>query len=382
MRKYVGIVGSGMVGRDPFDTKCWSGSSRNLFMTLQKHGALHRAFGVEAPKLSRALKILKNCHPDKNTWRTCFNLDPGYYDLLTKEIRKSLCADDYSQILLQIGGHYDSPEACNGKIPCFSYHDGNISGMMKSPYFNKALLPQAKKAFEYEKHVYAKLDRIFVMSEYWRNSFINDFGVDENKVINVGFGVNIDIPAAYIKDFSRKEILFIGIDFSRKGGDILVEAFSKLRTKHKDAILHIVGPHSPPSVLNEFPSDGIIFHGFLSKADPSEADKLSQLLQQSTISVLPSLYEPFGNSVLESMINQMPAVVSNNWSFTDFVIPGKTGELITTGNVDELSEAIDYYLSDANIRAQHGANARESIINKYTWDHVACNLSVHLGNKQ
>src|SRR5690242_19650850 len=136
MKKIIAIVGSGMVGRDPFDPQCWSRSGYNLITKLQSMHLLERAFGVEVPHPLRGLLMLKNFHPDRPTWVQRFNLEPLYYEALTREIKRGLQASDFNpgNVLLQIGGHYNSARASGGKIPAFSYHDGNISGMMKSPY--------------------------------------------------------------------------------------------------------------------------------------------------------------------------------------------------------------------------------------------------------
>ncbi len=53
MKKLVGVIGSGGIGRSPFDPKSWSGSSCFFFTQLQSQGLLHRAFGVEVSTLRR-----------------------------------------------------------------------------------------------------------------------------------------------------------------------------------------------------------------------------------------------------------------------------------------------------------------------------------------
>ena len=85
-KKIVGVVGSGMVGRDPFDPRCWSRSGYNLFTRLRGAGRLRRAFGVEVPHPLRGLVMARNFRPDRRLWAQRFNLDPLYYRLLTGRI--------------------------------------------------------------------------------------------------------------------------------------------------------------------------------------------------------------------------------------------------------------------------------------------------------
>ena len=380
MKQIIGIVGSGMVGRDPFDPRCWSRSGYNLFTTLRDQGRLRRAFGVEVPHPLRALVMARDFHPERRLWAQRFNLDPLYYRLLTDRIRAGLRPEDFNpaNVLLQIGGHYNSRAASGGRIPAFSYHDGNIAGMMKSPYFPKENLARAGRAFDYEKGVYRDMAKIFVMSEYWKRSFIEDFGVEPARVVNVRVGVNVEIPPPSAKDYARKNVVFIGIDFSRKGGEHLVAAFKNISAKHPDARLHIVGPKSIPGVLNESGLRGVEFHGHLSRENPAERERLLKILREGTLFVLPSLYEPFGIAALEAMLYCMPVIATNDWSFPDFVTPDTGLLLDDPSDHDEFAGKLDAFLSDPDRSARAGRVGRALVEKKYVWGGVAERLAVEM----
>jgi alpha-maltose-1-phosphate synthase len=376
MKKIIGVVGSGMVGRDPFDPRCWSRSGYNLFTTLRERGHLRRAFGVEVPHPLRGLLMALDFHPERALWAQRFNLDPRYYGLLTGRIRRGLRADDFDpeNALLQIGGHYNACEASGGRIPAYSYHDGNIAGMMKSPFFPAANLPYARKAFEYEKRVYRDMTKIFVMSEYWKRSFIEDFGVEAGRVVKIGFGVNVGVPASAEKDYSKKNVVFIGIDFSRKGGEHLVAAFRRVVEKHPDARLHIVGPREIPDALKDPGLRNVEFHGLLSRENPDELARLLGLLRDGTLFVLPSLYEPFGNAALEAMLYGMPVIASNDWSFPDFVTP-ETGLLLDDpADHAAFADKMNHFLDDPDRAARAGRAGRALVLGTYTWERVVANL--------
>jgi starch synthase len=159
----------------------------------------------------------------------------------------------------------------------------------------KALSPQKlRAAVKYETDLYESLDGIFTTSEYLRDSFVKDFGIPASRVVNVGAGVNLDrIPALQNdKNYDTKQILFIGVEFERKGGWNVLKAFKFLREKHKNAKLHIVGPRALTFPIEL--SQGVEYHGYLQKADPSHSTKMNQLFRQASLSVMPSLYEPLG----------------------------------------------------------------------------------------
>src|SRR5690606_12940411 len=115
----------------------------NLFTKLKEVGALERAIGVEVPLALRAPVMLKNFSRERRRWRQKFNLDPQYYEMLTNEIAKAHRRDPFPSdaSILQIGGHYNAAKATG--LPSYSYHDGNIAGLMNSPFFKEDLRAHA-----------------------------------------------------------------------------------------------------------------------------------------------------------------------------------------------------------------------------------------------
>jgi starch synthase len=365
-----------MIGRDPFDPTCWSRLGYNLFRELRSQGLLYRAFGVEVPHPLRGVLMLKNFHRNRSHWARRFNLDPVYYRALTREIHKHLRDEDFAgeNVILQIGGHYNGFFASKGRIATYSYHDGNIAGMMKSPFFPGTTLPHARRAYAYEKSVFKDMAKIFVMADYWRRSFIEDFGVDPRRVVNIGVGVNIDVPPVIPKDYSRKHVVFVGIDFARKGGENLAKAFRLLQDRHPDATLHVIGPPTIPAALHRPGIRNLKYHGLLSREVPDEKTKLLDVLNKGTLFVLPSLYEPFGNAALEAMLFRMPVIATNNWSFPDFVT-ARTGLLLDDpADEHEIADKMDAYLSDPRRSEEAGDAGRETVLARYTWDRVVAEM--------
>ena len=87
--------------------------------------------------------------------------------------------------------------------------------------------------------------------------------------------------------------------------------------------------------------------------------------------MLPSLYEPFGNAVLEAQLYEMPAITTDNWAFPDFVNSDTGLRVADPTNERELAEKMDYFLSRPDLSAQKGAWARENVLKNYTWQEVA-----------
>ena len=355
---------------DPFDPLTWSGSSRFFFRECEKRGVLLRAFGVDAPRFMKYACALLNYSRNGVKWRRKFYMDVRYRRSLTAQIGKRLRDDDYRADFMQIGAMYDVPSLVRGRSKCFMYSDGNFAMSLRSPYFPSGIsVARIDRTLAYEKSVYSRLDMIFTMSDYLRRSYMDDFGVDPERVVCIGAGCNLDELPAEIgeKDYGNGAVLFIGADFERKGGRDLLRAFSVVRAQVPHATLHIVGPPKPADAIA---APGIVWHGFLRKAVPSDAEVLNRLFQQATVFVMPSLYEPFGIAPMEAMSYAVPCIVSNTCALPETVKQGITGEVVECGQWEELAQVIVRLLKDpARLRA-YGTAGRESVQQGGTWHAV------------
>jgi glycosyltransferase involved in cell wall biosynthesis len=187
-------------------------------------------------------------------------------------------------------------------------------------------------------------------------------------VFVVGAGVNLTEcpPFNPDKDYSAPRVLFIGVDFARKGGPQLLEAFRIVRETMPHAELHIVGPAEIPEI-----PIGVVFHGRLSKSDPQQKLKLESLLRDCSLFVLPSLYEPFGIAPLEANLFQLPCLVTDAWAFRETVTAGVNGDRVEKGSIDDLAAKLLELLANPEQLAVMGKNGRELVLRKYTWSAVA-----------
>jgi len=386
-QKILAICGSGAIGLHPLDADSWSGSSARFFGEIQRRGNLLGAIGGEIPTWKKAFYALLNFSTNKTLLVRKTYMDPRYRNSLSRMLGDKIrvSALDLSQaVSIQIGSMYHLHDALRSCALRTSYNDGNFRIASQSPYFPKNISKRAIEAtFQFEKRVLDGLDTIFTMSQYLRRSFIDDYGQPEEKVVCIGAGINMDIdPATFQgesgsqKRYDTKQLLFIGVDFFRKGGETLMKAFRTVRKKHTDAKLVIVGPHSLPDSYKNEP--GVSFQGFLNKANPEEARTLKRLFEESSLFVLPSLYEPFGIAPLEAMLHHLPCLVSDRWALPEIVPAGKHGDLVEPGNETALAEKIISLLDQPELLHQWGVTARDWVLENFLWGKVVDRLETHV----
>jgi len=375
MRQLIGICGSGLIGTDPWDPQSWSGSSPSFFGECRDRGLLKEAVGIDAPFHWKGFYALRNYLRDSDHWKRLFYMEPGYRRVLTREVRRALDSRDGEHDILQLGAMYNAKEVVGTLARCYSYNDGNFYMGVRSPYFPKKI-PAARieATLDYERGVNASLDRIFTMSEYLRKSFIDDYGIAPEKVVNIGAGINLPSLPAVVedKDYESGSILFIGADFYRKGGRHLLDAFRIVRKRVGHAALHIVGPSRRPEGVRAV--EGVAWHGFLRKDQAQDLQQLRRLFEQASVFVMPSLYEPFGIAPLEAMAHMVPCVVTDDWALPEIVPSGVCGENVECGNVEQLAETLIALLRDPARLQSYGIAGRRWVEERYTWPRVVDRL--------
>jgi alpha-maltose-1-phosphate synthase len=376
MTPLLAAIYTGRPGRSPFDPTLWSSISRRLFTALERRGLLHRAVGVELPWGAKALHLAATFSASRERWKAQLMYSVRYRAALTRWLRRQVTPEDAGRPFFQIGAMFDMPSIADGRVPCVSYHDGCLAERVNSPLPTPPVAARViDRALEYERRVHAATTRIFTFSHFLRASFIQNYGVPPDRVAVIGAGINLDrLPEPDPdKRYDTQEVLFIGIDFPRKGGDVLLRAFARVRERYPAAVLHVVGPKSRPAA-----GAGVEFHGFLGKDDPAQLRLLDALFRRSSLFVLPSLYEPFGIAPLEAMAYGLPCVVSNRWALAEMVVPGLTGELVEPGSDESLAEAVVRLLASPDDLRCMGQAGRVQVEREYSWDRTASRLSGEL----
>jgi glycosyltransferase involved in cell wall biosynthesis len=332
---------------------------------------LERAFGVEAPFLAKCCLAMLNYSRERSTWRRKLHLDVRYRRSLSKQVAAALRDTDFTADFLQLGAYYDLAEFFRGRARCFSYNDGNTSVASQSPYFPKGIKRSKVEAtLAYEKDVAHRLDHVFTLSEYLRTSFIEDYELRPEKVTCIGAGINLaELPVPdEQKEYQNPSLLFIGIEFKRKGGEQLLRAFSVVRERIPRATLNIVGPPHPGGEMADLP--GVVWHGFLHKGMPEQAAELDRLFRSNSLFVMPSLYEPFGIAPAEAMAYSLPCVVTDRWALPEIVKSGVTGELVECGCWEQLAEVLTRLLQQPDTLARYGRAGRLRVQEEFTWTRV------------
>ena len=252
-------------------------------------------------------------------------------------------------------------------LPHFIYTDHTHLANLRSPTFHRAFLA-TEKWLALERSVYQHATRVFVMGENTRLSLIEQYACDPDRIRCVYAGSHIDTSPVPLDNaaFRNRTILFVGIDWERKGGPELLAAFHQVLARLPDARLRIVGAapaitHPQIEVLGRVP-----------------LDRVKQLLTQSTLLCLPSRFEPFGIAVLEAFAVEIPAVVTRIGALEHLVTDGETGRVVPPGDIPALADALTDLLSDPEKSQRFGQNGHRFAREHCTWEAVGKKLRAEI----
>jgi glycosyltransferase involved in cell wall biosynthesis len=109
----------------------------------------------------------------------------------------------------------------------------------------------------------------------------------------------------------------------------------------------------------------VLFEGFL------DEQTLLRLQKCADVSVVPSLFEPFGIVALEAMAAKSPVVVSDTGGLSEIVEHDVSGVKVYPNNPDSLAWGIQKVLLDDNYRNYIRENAYKKVQEKYDWRKIA-----------
>ena len=193
-------------------------------------------------------------------------------------------------------------------------------------------------------------------SEWAKGSLVDDYGVEAQRVSVITPGADLGLFAT-----SRSErqpgpprILFVGNDFTRKGGDLLLECFEKrLRGR---AELRIVSGSNQVQ-----PSEGVqVFRGLT-----ANSDGLLNLFETSDIFVLPTRSDCLALVLGEAMAASLPIITTSVGAHPEAVRDGENGLIVEPGNLEELGDALETLVSNPQTCRGMGQAGRQAAEDRF-----------------
>jgi len=221
-----------------------------------------------------------------------------------------------------------------------------------------------------------RADIVVTVSEYVKNSIVNNYKIPQEKIIVVypGISETFRIIENTTNGIDEKlnvyspYILTVATSIERKNLKRLLHAFSIVIKKIKNLNLVIIGNKENfekglSEEIKNFNLKGkIIFPGYLN------SKKLVYYYNKAEVFVFPSLYEGFGFPVLEAMACGCPVISSNVSALPE--ITGSAAFLVNPYSPEEIAYAMEKVLVDRKKRNEMRKAGIEQA-KKFSWEKTA-----------
>lgn len=252
-------------------------------------------------------------------------------------------------------------------VPHFVYTDHTHLANLSYPDFDRRSL-RGPRWLALERGLYADAALVFTRSRNISDSLREEYGCPPERVVCVGAGSNTQVPDDPAPSGARGDggLLFVGVDFERKGGPELLRAFEALREGRPGLRLVIVGCR--PAV----DTPGVEVRGTL------PLEEVRRCYEAADVFCLPTRLEPFGVAIIEAMHFGLPVVATRVGAVPELVRDGEGGYLSEVGDVDGLAAAIERLLADPAAARAMGERNRARARAEFTWPGVAARMAEHV----
>jgi glycosyltransferase involved in cell wall biosynthesis len=207
-------------------------------------------------------------------------------------------------------------------LPCFHVTDATPAFLREVYGWN---VPGEADAVE--TRVAARAARVIYSSPQIADRAAGDLGLPGFHAASAPFGVNFDhLPEVCPKKpgFGRLNLMFVGLDWVRKGGDVAVATLDTLLARGINAHLTIVG--RCPQAHRSHPH--ITYAGYLNKNRPRDARKLATLYSNAHLFLLPSRADCTPMVVTEAMAHGTPVLASDTGGIAGQIGGDGTGRVM------------------------------------------------------
>ena len=371
-----------LTSTDPNDKKSWSGTHFSMYNSLKKHHKEVISLGPIDNVLLKSLGVINKI--------TRFLFGKGYNHhnsilrgkLLSYSINKKLKKESFDFIFAPAA----STEIAflKTEIPIVYLSDSSF-GQLNNYYdvFNDLFKISTKESNYIEQKAIDNASFLIYPSKWALDYVIDNYHVNPEKTKIINFGANID-DATFIyqpkKHNTNKEsfkILFLGVNWFRKGGNIVYETFKILLEKNYNIELIVCGCIPP------FQHEKMKVYPFLNKNDAIDLEKLKNIINDSNILFVPTRADCSPIVFCEANMFGLPVITTDTGGVSSIVENGKNGYCLSyeSGPLD-YANLISNLIDDNTTYLNLSAFSRQRYEEQLNWDYWANEMnSVFLKKK-
>jgi glycogen(starch) synthase len=223
-----------------------------------------------------------------------------------------------------------------------------------------------------------RAERVITCSSYMREHVADIYGLDESRISVIPNGIDpselvpvddLDALRSRFADPGERLVLLVGRLVYEKGFQLALEALPRLIERLGDVRFIVAGSGTAEQELREQAhrlglDERGTFLGWIGD------DVLHSLYRIADLTVVPSIYEPFGLVALEAMASGCPCLVADTGGLREVVPSEDVGLRFRSRDPASLGAMAERLLTDEALRDRLVAEASEHVLG-FDWADVA-----------
>lgn len=356
---------------DPLDKKSWSGTNYFVMKALETYCGKIIHIGPIYTRYIFIGKILAKLS------RYILRKEISYFHLnfisrkLAKILHNRIESKDLDILFFCAGSELLS--FFESKLPVIYLSDATFQALVDYHQHYTNLFDFSKRMGNtIERNAIQKADRIIYASEWAAKSAVEYYGCDKNKFRIIPFGANLNFIPSYEVIEKRRQVdqsvlrlLFIGVDWERKGGQIAFDTMVELNNRGIDTELILIGCVPPKKIANK----KLKVVGFLDKNNPEDEIKLNNYFMESSFLLFPTRNECAGIVSCESSAYGLPVISTQTGGVPSYVENTINGYLLPIdAGYNKYADIIQGIWSDKKRYYELCMSSRNRYENRLNWD--------------
>jgi len=220
----------------------------------------------------------------------------------------------------------------NCKQPIVVWTDTSLAGLINFyPWFSNLCNETKRNIYAMENAALDRCKLVIFASDWAAQTAMKTYEIAPSKIRVVPWGANLEDNRTYedVKNIVKFraatpcKLLFIGIDWFRKGGDIAIEVAKELNKMGLNTELLVVG--CEPITSEPLPSY-VKNLGFINKYTKEGINKMNQLFCESHFFIMPSRAESYGHVFCEANSFGVPCLATEIGGIPTIIKSGLNGK--------------------------------------------------------
>lgn len=203
------------------------------------------------------------------------------------------------------------------------------------------------------RQIFSRAAGFVAWSSWTKESFVEDYGCRPEDVAVIPPGIDLNLFAPGDRSHEIPRLLFVGGDFVRKGGDLLLDVF-RSRLRGRAELVLVTGA----DVADE---PGVTVHRNVT----ANSKTLLELYATSDVFVLPTRADCYAVVCMEALASGLPIVATRAGGIPDLIREGETGHMVDVDDADALGDALEALVQNDARRRRMAELCREEALRRF-----------------